>query len=182
MTFVTLRCIIEGLDNCVMWPDVEERANIAKETTGIMENCVGILDCIEHVIRRPNDLQKNRNRYSGNIEKHSMKTIAVIDKSGYFRFVQTVLMELATTGISSPALACACNEASSLLLAKLLLLMVGLLVMGHCSILTMMSMATAPRKCSILLLDTTANLWNVFRQNTNMGPNFGKSQELLELQ
>jgi hypothetical protein len=85
-----LHCVIEGLDNCVVWPDANERAKIAKETTGIMENCVGVLDCTEHVVSRSNmDAKKSQDRFSGKLNKPSLKTISVINRAGYFRFVQT---------------------------------------------------------------------------------------------
>jgi len=84
-----LKCIIKALDNELQWPSVEERNEMAHETVGIMEGCIGIIDCTEHRINRPVDSSAERRTFSGKLKTNTKKTVTVIDKRGYYIYVET---------------------------------------------------------------------------------------------
>ncbi len=85
-----LKAIIRGLANEVEWPDAAERQQLAAQSAGIFKGCIGLLDCTEHTVERPKkDKTLERLRYSGKKKAHTIKTIAVIDRRGYFRYVAT---------------------------------------------------------------------------------------------
>lgn len=84
-----LRAIIRVLDDEIQWPDAEERHQLATQSNGIFANIIGIVDCTEHVIQKPTDRLHEHQTYSGKQDDNTLKTIAIIDKNGYFRYVAT---------------------------------------------------------------------------------------------
>ena len=86
-----LYCIIEGLDGELRWPDTNRRAELAQIYHSIFRGCIGILDCTEHIIDKPKNAQLEYDTYSGKVGANTIKTMAVVDSSGKFLYVQTVV-------------------------------------------------------------------------------------------
>lgn len=84
-----LNGIIRGLDLFVQWPSVEERQSMADRHTGLFKNCVGIIDASEHPIEKYKNEGEEQSTYSGKQQCNTIKTLAVIDQRGRFRFVLT---------------------------------------------------------------------------------------------
>lgn len=84
-----LKAITAGLDEELAWPDEAERLSLMSSFTGVFAGCVGIMDCTEHCIQRPQLSSHEHATYSAKHTQHSIKTLAVIDRLGYFRFVET---------------------------------------------------------------------------------------------
>lgn len=84
-----LEAIVEGLDDELQWPSAGERARIHESFYGVFKGCVGIIDVTEHSINKPSLPGRERQTYSGKHRHNSLKTFAVIDPSGMFRYVVT---------------------------------------------------------------------------------------------
>eukprot|EP01040_Poterioochromonas_malhamensis_P006627 gene6627-7139_t len=84
-----LCCIIRGLDNFLQWPSSNERQLMADQHTGLFKNCIGIIDAMETPIRKSKNRALESATYSGKQKTNTLKTLAVIDRRGRFRFVHT---------------------------------------------------------------------------------------------
>lgn len=84
-----LKAIIRGLDHFLNWPSVEERKLMEIQHGGIFRGCIGIIDAMEHIITKPKNRSLESSTYSKKKGANTLKTMAVIDRRGRFRFVQT---------------------------------------------------------------------------------------------
>lgn len=82
-----LGAIVEGLDTMIRWPDAVERHRLANERDGVFHNTIGYVDVQEHQIQRSKDPQIEYETFSGKKKVNTRKTLSVIDRNGYFRYV-----------------------------------------------------------------------------------------------
>lgn len=82
-----LSAIIKGLDCFLQWPNSEERAIMANRFSGIFKGCIGIIDAWETPIMKPKIKNLESTTYSGKQRTNTLKTLAVIDRDGRFRFL-----------------------------------------------------------------------------------------------
>lgn len=87
-----LRAINRRLLDEIKWPNPQERIALYASYNGIFKNVVGILDVTEHEICKPKDKDKEQDTFSGKAKANTMKTLAVIDKYGYFIYVDYLAM------------------------------------------------------------------------------------------
>lgn len=73
------------------WPDAAERKELSSVFDGVFAGCVGLMDVTEHKVQRPVQHAREHELYSAKHAQHSVKTLAVTDRFGYFRYVQTGL-------------------------------------------------------------------------------------------
>jgi hypothetical protein len=68
----------------IKWPTAAEQAAHYATYDGIFKGMVGIFDVIEWEIAKSTNSAKENATYSGKAKTNTMKTLAVIDKNGYF--------------------------------------------------------------------------------------------------
>ena len=86
-----LRAINKCLANEICWPTAQEREILKAAFTGILTDVVGILDVTEWEISKPKNSDHERETFSGKAKTNTKKTLAVIDKHGYFIFVDILV-------------------------------------------------------------------------------------------
>ena len=79
-----LRAINKVLKDEIKWPTAEERALHYSTYHGIFFGCVGIFDVTEWIIAKPKNRDREHRTFSGKANSNTMKTLAVINKHGYF--------------------------------------------------------------------------------------------------
>lgn len=82
-----LSAIIKGLDCFLQWPNAAERFEMENRFTGIFKGCIGIVDAWETPIMKPKMRSLESVTYSGKQRTNTLKTFAVMDRTGYFRFL-----------------------------------------------------------------------------------------------
>lgn len=86
-----LKAINKVLKDEVKWPNAEERQFNYVRYQGMFVQCVGCLDIWEHYISKSKDSNIENSTFSGKAGRNTRKTMAVINKDGYFIYVKTGL-------------------------------------------------------------------------------------------
>ena len=86
-----LKAIDAALHDQIIWPNANERQEHYASYTGIFDHCVGIFDVTEWTIRRSKIASIENITYSGKAKENTMKTLAVINKFGYFIWVDPLV-------------------------------------------------------------------------------------------
>lgn len=84
-----LKAISHNLDDFIAWPDAEKRAQLASEHTGVFAGNIAILDITETEIDKPDDPELERATWSGKMKCNTLKTLAVVLRSGEVIFLLT---------------------------------------------------------------------------------------------
>ena len=87
-----LKAINKVLQDQISWPDAEERSELCTNYLGIFAGVVGILDCTEHFVEKSSDQALENATFSGKANANTYKTLAVIDKTGLFRYMETMVV------------------------------------------------------------------------------------------
>ena len=86
-----LKAIIEALHDEIRWPDAAERALLKEPYQGLFRDVVGIMDATEWFIVKYGDSVRERDTFSGKAQTNTKKTLAVIDRYGYFHFISKLI-------------------------------------------------------------------------------------------
>ena len=87
-----LKAINICLEDQISWPNAEERWELCLNYVGIFAGVVGILDCTEHFVEKSSDQAVENATFSGKANANTYKTLAVIDKTGLFRYMETMVV------------------------------------------------------------------------------------------
>jgi hypothetical protein len=60
-----LQAILEGLNDELQWPDVNQQRELANTYNGIFQGCIGISDVKEFEVEKPADHVMERRTFSG---------------------------------------------------------------------------------------------------------------------
>jgi hypothetical protein len=86
-----LKAIDGALHDQIKWPNADERQEHYSTYNGIFDHCVGIFDVTEWTIRKSKVAYIENHTFSGKAKENTMKTLAVINKYGYFIWIDQLV-------------------------------------------------------------------------------------------
>ncbi len=86
-----LHAIIEGLDDELQWPGVDQTAELAQVYPDIFHGCIGVGEMKEYQVVKLQDPVKERQSFSGKKKINIYNFFLVMDHSGRFIFARIML-------------------------------------------------------------------------------------------
>jgi hypothetical protein len=78
---------VEGLNDELQWPDVNQQRELANTYNGIFQGCIGISDVKKFEVEKPADHVMERRTFSGMKKINSYKMLSAMDHSGHYIYL-----------------------------------------------------------------------------------------------